>query len=352
MNIRRILIIILTVTAVLTSFVSCSRLNRFRGEAPVISKYVNEDYHFTLTRPSAFSEIVETPSEENADEYHIDLKKSETDLISIDIVYKKAQDLNEFAELYCPDKSRIIPLGTNHFAYDQRECPSYQKPAYYIYASTKRMLYIIKYEYEHGDENADDVVDSLTFEFDIYANLPKDNAFLSPPYYFASSRMWICVPADATVKFYPNPDTVPQVYVDEETGKVIRPLVSLYQQLIATADKYMLSAGMPFTSRYTAEALDAEGIDGQLTETIKEITDGKVINIKISDKSEKRESEKARYRIMNFSCLYNGNLCSGTVTAGYTTLGKYFEYVYVIADDANEAVFRNYDDMIHSIRFF
>lgn len=348
---KRILAILLAAAAFLPMAVSCSRIKNLR-RTPEIIKYVNDEYHFSLTRPSYFSEIVEEPSEENKDEYRIELKNGEKDVITVDIIYKKAENIYEYAELYCPEKNRIIPLSSNHFAYDQRECPSYKKPAYYIFASTKRMLYIVKYEYEHGDENASKVVDSLKFEFDIYANLPKENAFLSPVYTLALGRLSIKMPADAYVKLYPNPDSVPEIRIDEETGKVIRPTVTAYTRILGISEKYFLSANVPFTDRFTREMLESDETDALLEAVAAELSDEKAVNIKFTGPGVKKENGKLSYRIINFSCLYNGISCSGSLTVGFTVLGKYFEYVYAAADDISEASFNNYNDMIHSINLY
>ncbi|MBQ1848564.1 MAG: hypothetical protein II135_11205 [Clostridia bacterium] len=345
---RRILSILLLITAVLPALVSCSRIRELRRKTPETLKYVNEDYHFSLTRPSSFSEIVETPSEENNDEYLIELKNSDGKVISVEIVYKPTENIYEYAELYCPEKNRITALSSNHFAYDQRECPSYRKPAYYIYANTKRMLYIIKYEFEHGDKEADKVVDSLKFEFDIYANLPKENAFLSPAFLFAASRMSVKIPADATVRFYPDPDSVPAVYVDEETGKVIRPNVGNKSRIFAFSNKYFYSAAMP-AARFTPEQLASDDTDGAVTDLITELSEGKAVNVKIAAKGERKENSLTKYRIINFTCLYNGSPSAGSVTVGYTSFGRYFEYIYASTEDMDEAGFNNYNDMIHSI---
>lgn len=351
MHRKRILSLLLAAVAVLPALVSCSRIRGLRRNTPEILKYVNEEYHFSLTRPSSFSEVVETPSEENDDEYLIELKNGDDKVISVEIVYKPTDNIFDYAELYCPEKNNIIPLSTNHFAYDQRECPSYKKPAYYIFANTKRMLYIVKYEYEHGDKDADKVVSSLVFEFDIYANLPKENAFLSPAYLFAASRMSVKIPADASVSFYPDPSSVPAVYVDEETGKIVRPNVGDKSKIFAVSGKYFYAASMPL-ARFSLDQLASDDTDALIPDLIAELSDGKAVNVKLSAKGERKENSLAKYRIINFTCLYNGQAASGSVTVGYTAFGRYFEYIYAASEDMSEAGFTNYNDMIHSIHVF
>ena len=122
--------ILLLAAMLLPCLVSCSKipfLNRKKAETQT---YVNSDYHFSLTYPSSFFNIEEIPSEENGDEYRIEIRKSQTDKITIDITYKTEEgirigSLYDFAELRRLDKSRIKPLymetfpkSVNSFSYD------------------------------------------------------------------------------------------------------------------------------------------------------------------------------------------------------------------------------------------
>ena len=99
MNIKKLICMILTVTAVLPFIASCSKIASLLPGKAETAKYVNSDYHFSLVYPSHFSEIKEIPSEENDDEYRIEIKNGKKALISIDITYKTASNLYEFAEL-------------------------------------------------------------------------------------------------------------------------------------------------------------------------------------------------------------------------------------------------------------
>ncbi|MBO4868596.1 MAG: hypothetical protein J5585_02660 [Clostridia bacterium] len=353
MNFRKFAAVTLAVLMILPILSSCDRLKRIRGDEPKILTYENADYHFTLTYPSQFSQIKEIPSEENGDEYKIQFEREDGRQITVDIVYKKAEQIGQFAAIYCPDKNSIIPLSDNSFAYDKRNCAPYEKPAYYIYASTKRMLYTVKYEYEHGEEDADEIVSALSFEFDIYANIYKNNAFLLPAAYLSYGRMSVMLPGNMTTKFYPNPESAPDVVsYDENNEPSINTDYLKYYALVTSSSHCVFAMSMPNSSKFTPSDLSNEAIDSEMLGMIAELSTDKIQNVKKVGKAEQRTSSKMQYRIINFSCTYNGGKASGSLTVGYTMLGKYFEYVYAVTDDASDQELDNFLDMIESISAF
>lgn len=353
----RITVTILLAAVLLPWLVSCSRIAALRGEKPKTAKYVNSDYHFSLVYPSYFSEIKEIPSEENGDEYRIELRHNANDLIYIDITYKKANNLYEYAELSGFEKSRIKPLSmkefkhsTNSFSYDKRDCPSNEKPAYYIFASTKRMLYTVGYEFEHGDKDADNVCDTLKFEFDIYANVPKENQFLSWEYAIYLKTCSVRVPADYEVKFYPSPELVPKVTVDKETKEVIRPDYSSYRMIEASSGKGYFVLSLPDNIEYSLQQLLEDETDEKMKPSVSTLCGGKLSSVVFAEKGSGRTENSVTYRKLYFTCIYNGKPASGTLTAGFTSGFRYFKSVYLICDDATEAERLCYEDMLHSMK--
>ena len=357
MKIKRIISLLLAALAAVPCLVSCSKIKSYLPGKAETSKYVNSDYHFSLVYPSYFSEIKEIPSEENKDEYRIEIKHGKNEMIAIDITYKTASNLYDFAELSGYPKQNIIPLSmtefpdaVNSFAYDKRVCPTYQKPGYYIYAMTKRMLYTVSYEFEHGDENADTVCNALDFQFDIYANVPKESQFMSPVYYFANGYATLSLPADATLKGYPNPEFTPKMTVNEETGEVSRPTFLLYRKAdVSSADIY-LALNMPEMAGANLTELSSDEFDSRFFAIISDLAGMNLLNVRFSSNGQYMSENLVNYRKMYFTCTYNGKKASGTIVAGYTAMLKYFENVYVITDDATPAELQNYMDMIHSLK--
>jgi len=357
MNVKKLICMILAVTAVLPFIASCSKIaSLLPGKAETV-KYVNSDYHFSLVYPSYFNEIKEIPSEENDDEYRIEIKNGKKALISIDITYKTASNLYEFAEISGFPKNRITPLSmdvfpeaVNSFAYNKSVTTINEKPAYYIFAMTKRMLYTVSYEYDRSDKNAAEVISALKFDFDIYANVPKENQFMSPLYYFSSGYTAFSFPADATVTTYPYPDMTPRMTVNEETGEVKQPTYSLFREAEVSSAASFFAMRMPENSGVTLTDLIGEEFDGRFASIVSELGAEKLTDAKFDEHGSFQSDNRVNYRRMYFTCAYNGKKASGTVVAGYTAMLKYFEHVYIITDDATAAQMTDYMDMLHSIK--
>ena len=357
MKIKRIISLLLAALAALPCLASCSKIASFLPGKEEITKYVNSDYHFSLTYPSYFSEIKEIPSEENKDEYRIEIRHGKKEMIAIDITYKTASNLYEFAELSGYPKDKIKPLSmtefpeaVNSFAYDKRECPSYELPAYYIYAMTKRMLYTISYVFEHGDKDANDVCEALDFQFDVYANVPKENQFMSPLYYFANGYTGFSFPADAVIKTYPYPESTPVMTRDENTGEVEKPIYLLFRKAeVISSDSYFVM-NMPESSDVLMTSLAMDEFDDRFSQIVSDLAALKITAVKFDESGKYQNENMVNYRKIYFTCFYNGKKASGTVVAGYTAMLKYFENIYVITDGADDAQLQNYMDMIHSIK--
>lgn len=353
----RIITVIILSAMLLPSLISCSRLNSLRTEKPKTTKYTNSDYHFSLVHPTVFDEIKEIPSQENGDEYRIELIRNKTDLIYIDITYKKAANLYEYAELSGFEKDKIKPLSmkefdhsVNSFAYDKRDCPADEKPAYYIFASTKRMLYTVGYEFEHGNKEADNVCESLVFEFDIYANVPKDDQFLSPAYEIYDKTSSVCIPADYNVKLYPDPESVPAVTVDEESGEVIRPSYAQYKKIEADSLNGYFILSFPESVEYNLQQLPSEETDEIIKSALTELCGDKFCSVVFADGGSYRVENSVTYRKIYFTCVYNGKEASGTLTVGFTGGFRFFKSVYAIADSADGAQRLCFEDMLHSMK--
>lgn len=357
MKIKRIISVFLIFAVFIPCFASCSYLERLRPKKAEITTYTNSDYHFTLTYPSRFSEIKEIPSEENGDEYRIELRRNDTDMIVVDIKYKTASNLYEFAEISGFDKSKITPLSMsvfpnaiNSFSYDLRQCAPYEKPSYYIYASTKRMLYTVSYTYDKNDENGPAVCDTLAFEFDIYANVPKESQLMSPLYYFAAGYVSVSVPADNTVNFYPNPDHAPAVVADPETGEITKPMYTAYNRITAKSDYSYFALDVPETTSVSLNDLSGDSFDDNMAAILSELAGADITNAKLNAKGTFSRERMVNYRKLYFTCYYNGKPASGTIMVGYTAMLKYFRNVYIVSDDATAAQRVNYESTLKSLK--
>ena len=359
MNIKKAVCIILVLTSFIPCFASCSYIERFTPKKPQTAKYENSDYHFTLTYPSYFSEIKEIPSEENGDEYRIELRHGKNDMIVVDISYKTASNLYEFAELSNFDKSKITPLSMsvfpnaiNSFSYDKRVNLSFQKPAFYIYAMTKRMLYTISYEYDSDNENGSAVCDALAFEFDTYANVPKESQFMSPSYVLAYGYSSVTAPADATVMLYPNPSHMSAIKLDEETGSVVNQLYYAYRRITEVTGYSYFVHDLPETASFTLPELAKNEYDENMAAVLTELlgTGSGVTNIRMDEKGTYSNERLVNYRKIYFTCYYNGKPASGTVSVGFTSMLKPYRSVYLVINDASAAERVNYECTLKSIK--
>ena len=294
MRAKRAAVFILILFIAVHALAGCSYINRFRQEDPDRTvTYYNEDYHFYLTHPAYFSKTEIKESEENGDEINIKLIADENDLIDIDIRYKNEGGAsssniydyiarNEFA------KSKIVPLSKNSFSYDDRDGESKK---YYIYAATKRMIYVISYE--PGENNAKEelVVNSLGFEFDTYANVPKENAFLSSPYLFAMRYCRVQIPAEADLTFDIEP-----IYGENGTADY-----SFARRVTAVAPHYKAVFGSPLITRYGYLQYDEIDLDADAAAIIEELCPD-LENVVFESEAEKRTNGKVRYSIITFTC--------------------------------------------------
>ncbi len=331
-------ILLLTVFAV-CSFCSCSRIMGLlpKEDPDRTVSYTNEDYHFTLTHPAYFSKTEIKESEENGDEINIKLIASDDDLIDIDIRYKNengesSPSLYGYITRNGFDKDRIIPLTTNSFAYDDREG---EAAAYFIYAATKRMIYVISYSHKENNEKEQLVIDSLNFSFDSYANLPKNNAFLSDQIKFAGNLFKLRFLAESEAGFDVEP------YRNEDGTANY-----MFCRMITVSSRYCKAVfNVPMAQRYQYLEYDKIDIEADAETVISEICPG--FEDIVYGESDDRTNGTIIYKIITFYCKYNGKTAVGSLTVGFNGL-SYFEYVSVICEDATDAELRNYTDMIAS----
>ena len=340
MRVKKIAVTVLILVLTANALCGCSLLGYIKNEDPErIVTYVNDDYHFTLTHPAYFSKTETKEYEDNDDEINIKLIASEDDLIDIDIRYKNekrdsSSTLFDYIVNNGFDKNRIVPLTSNSFSYDDREGETY---AYHIYAATKRMIYIISYAHKPDNEKEQFVIDSLSVGFDMYANIPKENAFLSSPYKFAYGTCSFQALADAEVSFDIEP-----TYGEDGTADY-----RFCRTVYAESQTYKVSFGSPLVPRYSYFEIDTIDLSAEAAALTDELCPG-LENVVFGEVSEKVNG-RLKYKIVPFECTYNGVTSVGSLTIGFSTL-TYFEYVCVINDTVTDAELQNYSDMLATIK--
>ena len=321
------------------SFCGCDRIRNLlpKEDPDRIVSYTNDDYHFTLTHPAYFKKTEVKESEENGDEINIKLIADDDDLIDIDIRYKNeggvsSSDLYGYITRNGLDKNRLVPLTTNSFAYDDREG---ETSSYFIYAATKRMVYVISYAHNADNEKEQFVIDSLRFSFDAYANVPKENAFLSDPVTFAAGFCKLHFLADAEI----SSDIEPAY---DENGA---PDYMFCRKITESSQFYTAAFSAPLIGRYNYLQFDDTDIEADAQTVTEEILPG-LQDLRFKE-AYARTNGAIRYKIIYFDCSYGGRPATGSLTAGFKNM-NYFEYVCVICEDADDPEIRNYTDMIGS----
>ena len=200
------------------------------------------------------------------------------------------------------------------------------------------MIYVISYE--PGENNAKEelVVNSLGFEFDTYANVPKENAFLSSPYLFAMRYCRVQIPAEADLTFDIEP-----IYGENGTADY-----SFARRVTAVAPHYKAVFGSPLITRYGYLQYDEIDLDADAAAIIEELCPD-LENVVFESEAEKRTNGKVRYSIITFTCDYNGVYSYGQLSVGFSGI-TYIEYVSVINGTASDAELQNYTDMLASFQ--
>lgn len=325
--------------------VSC----QMQRQAAGVSVYTNEDYHFRFTRPSVFSAVELVENEEDDDECDIFFKDPEGGrVITLSCKFNPNDNFYEYATENGFDKDKITSVNQNTFIYDDRES---NEPSYYLISATKRMIFKAEYKYTDKD-SADDkaVCDSLSFEFDIYANTPKKNPLLSDKIYLLSDKFSIRIPANVSCKLLPEQENEPSVETDENGEEIHVP--SPYTSVTASGKYYTASV---ITSPSETAFLKLSDVTEQMalvidSKHITEVSDDLVSNLSLS-KGELLSSAEGNYIFIPFTCVYNGNEGYGAYAAGYTQSGYFYEYTYACSNNAPDGEAEQFRQMLGSISF-
>lgn len=329
---------------------SCSTRRQVTG----VSVYTHEGYHFSFTRPAVFSDVELIENEEDDDECDIFFRDPEGDrVITLSCKFNPNENFYAYATENGFDKDKITSVNQNTFIYDARDSDN---PEYYLISATKRMIFQAEYKYEDKNSTADrEVCDSLKFEFDIYANTPKQNPLLSEKIYLFEDKFSIKVPANAVCKLLPEADEPTSEETAPETAETTGE-----EERVPSAYTSITASGNHYTASYKLASSEEAFLQlGEITEQmalaiesprITEVSDGMITDISVS-KSELLSCAQGNYIFISFTCTYNGNSSYGAYGAGYSASGYFYEYAYACSNDAPSGESEQFRQMLQSVTF-
>lgn len=344
---KRLLTAVFAVCFIL-QLVSCSE-----GAKPLPpSTYVNEDYHFSFTRPGEFSSVELVESEENSDECDIFFKDPDTDrMIVLSCKFNPEDDFYSYMTSSRFDKNKITCVNQNTFIYDDRSSSS---PSYSLISATKRMIFTAKYEME-GSASREDIAicDAMAFEFDVYANTPKLDPMLSGTVYLYEDMFSLKIPANAEYKLLPEqeavtPDTSTDTSDGEEDTHVPSPYTSVTVKNRHYTAKYSLSS--PNDAALSPEKITEETAKAVTADEITEFSDTLISGVTLK-KAELLSSEEGDYIYVPFACVYGNGASYGAYIMGYSHTGVFYKYVYACQNSAPEGESDRFKGMLESAVF-
>ncbi len=346
--------LLLALLLTLTLFSSCSR--KANAEIKCVS-YTDDDFHFVLSYPSSFSRPAKEELDEDGDEVLYTLSAND-ERITLSCLLNTEQTFYDYIEKKGFEKDKMTFRSPSTFELDRR---GDKEPSYLIVAATKRMIYTVEYKYTSGErEDFEKNCDMLDLEFSLYANVPKDNASLSPDIMLCGGLFSLRVAANCNYTLTPTLDPIPYKTVEvetEEDGKTVKKDISVvdtekYSGILAYNDGYMISARAYTASDApaSAEAVKSGGHKAS-TERINEMLDGKVTTLTLTNEGECRQNNGKTYIITDFVCKYGKAESCGSYLIGYAENGACFEYAYLICQRTGEGESTEYHDMIASASF-
>ena len=325
------------------SLASCS----IRKQTTGVAVYTHDEYHFSFTRPAVFSEVESLESEENSDECDFFFKNPENGrVITLSCKFNQYKNFYEYATQSGFDKNKITCVNQNTFIYDDRDSNS---PSYSLISATKRMIFKAEYKYSDKQSTADrDVCDSLGFEFDVYANTPKQNPLLSEKIYLYQDKFSVKIPANANYKL--SPEQVPDNSDIADDSEEEAP--SPYTDITATTKHYTASYKIAPSEKAFLKLADITAQMALVIEKahITEVSGGLITDLTLS-KGELLTCSQGNYIFVPFTCTYSKNAGYGAYAAGYSADGYFYEYTYACANDAPDGESEQFRQMLQSVAF-
>lgn len=319
-----------------------------RGNNDGVSVYHNEDYHFKFYYPSAFrfTDLIE--NEEVDDECDITFDGGKHGEMLLTCRFNKQKNLHDYAKANNFLPENITSVTPSSFIYDMRNA---DKPYYLIVSATKRMVVTARYEYsDKDDEQKRNFCDSMAFEFTTYANVPRENRFLSDEIYMANGNFSLKIPANATYSLSPAPSgQIPEdIEKNENTTKYenanctdIDVLAKYYYAHYRIVDASLSEFGNPLSTA------DADKVNASI---ISSLANNKISDIKITQAKLINPAEDNAYIYVSYTCKYNGKDGYGAYISGYN--GKqFYEYCYVCQNDAPNGEKTQFEDLLSNAEF-
>lgn len=336
---KRIIILLLALVC-LCSFSCCSIAERSGSE---MSVYSNGDYHFEFTHPSSFSLKETIENEEDDDECDFIFKDSEDRQITISCKFNQYDDLYEYVKGNSFNTKKITSLTPASFIYDMRDD---KKPMYMIVAATKRMVVTTSIELDAQDTQGLELCDKLSFVFTEYANVPRENRFLSDDITLYQKHLSLNIPANAEYTLYPEPAQIPDGVenVEEFDANAACDAIDILATHYAASYKINVRSSSP----YANDGLTSHGANSVQPEYISELTNGAVSGAVFRDGS-LMDGELGAYIYAPFVCEYNGEQCYGAYISGF--YGElYYEYAYACANSAPDGEREQFEDLLASLK--
>ena len=296
-------------------------------------KYESGDYHFILTYPAPFSLSETVAAEDNDDECTFIFTAMDNKYeFRVVCEYLKNDDLYSYITDNSLPYNKLKPISDHSFVYDMRS-ESTKRSGYKIISATNRMLITVHFAFDSEDRGAYLACEMFDFEFTEYANITKNNEFLSPVVTI-SGRFGVRIPAHMNYRLLPE---------------AAEGALAVHNELVAESENLFLRFCIP-TARYQYSdiadlILDTDGDSLAALLAGDDITDITFIAGSVYNSSSK---EIFTLCSRQFECNYNGKPASGTLVAGFGAYAQYIEGIYLITDDADTDELNCYMDMVGS----
>ena len=335
---KRIICLLLSLICAF-SLVCCQRAESSSSD---LSVYENEDYHFKLTYPSAFSLKETVEFEENSDECDFIFKDGNDRQITVLCRFNPYKNLYTYVKESKLNIKNITSLTSASFIYDMKND---EKPFYQIIAATKRMVVTVDFRFDQQDPSAEQICEKLSFVFTEYANVPRENRFLSDDVSINASHLSVNIPANAEYTLYPEPAKMPDDIQNEEEFDANKDCTDLDIYSNYYASSYRMTDRS--LSPYASSGLTSQGANSVDAEYVRTLSDERIDNITFSQ-GKVLDGPFGAYIYAPFTCEYNKKASYGAYIAGFFG-DLYYEYAYSCNNDAPDGECEQFKSLLASL---
>ena len=335
---KRIICLLLSLICA-CSLVCC---NKAESSLSDLSVYKNDDYHFEFTYPSAFSLKETVESEENSNECDFVFKDGSDRKITILCRLNPHDDIYAYVKESGLNEKKITALTYASFIYDMK---NEDNPFYQIISATKRMVITVDFRFDKQDTSAQQICENLSFVFTEYANVPRENRFLSDDVSINASHLSVNIPANAEYTLYPEPATLPdgEQNEDEFDANADCTDLDIYSNYYASSYRMINKALSP----YASSGLTSQGANSVDAEHVYALSDERLDNITFLQ-GKMLDGPFGAYIYAPFTCEYNGKASYGAYIAGFFE-DLYYEYAYSCNNDAPDGEREQFESLLASL---